>query len=192
MVAALPQNRQRIHRTVLPNQRFAILYGQNVVGRLNHLSIAAQRFQRLLAGGCIGDSRLQFLPQPLFQPVREQQLRRLPESLRRFAAEGKSIADAKSGQNRHTAGSKALCRLQRRRHRQFQHKISTGQHGSFCPNLFGIERRFSPLDKIAAHQADNGRILPADFPYSMKLFPVSQMEGIVLADNADCLHGIPR
>lgn len=171
-----------------------IFNGQNVIGPPQQLRPASQFLQGRRPGGGIGQAPVQ---EPQQQPVQvrvQETLCRLHQGVRLavFAAETQGIHTAQAVGHRHSPVGKPLRRGQGRRQGQFQHQAGPAGHGGPGPDRFFVNRRFPPLDEIAAHDANNGGIGPEVPAHQVQLPGVAPVQGIVFADNGHHRpHGIP-
>ena len=118
----------------------------------------------------------------------EQRLRDREQSLGigGFRAEAKGVT--KTGQDPNTAGGKTFRGGERIGDRQFQHKICTAAHSGLCPAHFIDNRGCAPLHEISAHQAYDAAVFSAGAANMIDLLFMTQVKGIVFADNTGYLQ----
>ena len=92
-------------------------------------------------------------------------------------------------QGPHPGGGKAFSGGKSPGDGQLQHQIRPTGHRCGGTGRLVDNRRAAPLDKIAAHGADNGGICPK-FPANViHLLLMAQVQGVVLTDDPDGFHG---
>ena len=193
MISALAADGKRADAAAALEKRLAVFGSQYVVGGGEQRAVAERFLQRPLPRGRIA------------QPVRERQ----PERLRKhgrghglgraderrgvagLTAEAKRVHCAKPVKDLHCAARKALGRGKCARDGKLEHEACAAFDRRAGANGLVKQRRRAALDKIAAHQADDGRAAAEPLPCHAKLLFMAQMEWIVLTDDADSRHGAP-
>ena len=104
----------------------------------------------------------------------------------RFGTEADGIA--KSAENGYAAGGKTLGGGQGILHRQFQYQVGTAHQRCFCTVHFIKNGRMTPLNKVAAHEANNTGFRAEGGPDGIKLLFVAQVERIVFANHPNGLQ----
>ena len=191
VIAAAPVNGQRLHGATLTNDGFAVFHTEDVVGAAQNTGIHLQFLQRSLTGRRKGFSRVQMTAEQ-GRKVRGQQGCGGSDQcafVSGFRAEAKLVAEA--AQDLHTAGGKALRRGKDTGDGQLQHQIRATAHRGGCTEGFVDDGRAAPLNEIAAHETDDGSILPQQTANCVKLLHMTLMQGVIFTDNTDRFQKTP-
>ena len=188
VVVALPQNGIWLHRAVLRQDGFAVFYSKNIIGTLQQIGVILQCGG---SGGREGQTLVKLLTQSVLKVVRQQRFcgRYQGTGIAGFCAEAKKIT--KSAKNLYAAGGKALRRRKGIGKRQLQHQIGAAEKSRLRPEGFMEDGRIAPLDKIAAHQANDGAILTEFGTDGVELLFVTVVKGVIFANNADSFQKYP-
>ena len=107
----------------------------------------------------------------------------------RFSAKAKIITE--TAKNLNTACGKTFRRGQSTGYRKFQYQIRAAQDGGFGTEGLVYNGGHAPLDKIAAHEANNGGIFSQKTANDLKLLHMTLVQGIVFTDDSDLFQKIP-
>ena len=161
-------DRHRPDSTAAAQQRLAVLHTQNVVGTFQNGGIfaAQQLLHRRLTAGGIGYAVAQPGAQSVLVVRGEQAGRHMLQRVRVAALAAEShVGDNTGGlQGLNAAVGKALRRADCPGQRQLQYQIHTAFHGGFGPGVLAHQSEVAPLDEVAAHHADDGRLLTQLLP----------------------------
>lgn len=191
MIASGTVDGENLHRRILREHCLAVFHGQNVIGLTQQTIVHAHGLQSLRSGGGEGDTGVQSLTKKQWEPVVQQSLSRFCQLFFFTVLRSKAECVTEPGQQVNTPSGEPLRRRQGRRHRQLHHQICPAEGGGFCPDAFIKQGGFAPLDEIAAHGADDRRVLPQFPPDALNLMQVPQMKGVIFADNANNHEKIP-
>ena len=181
---------KRLHAASLPQDRFAVFHAENIVGLADNVG-RAERAQSLRPRRSVGDARGKGFPQTSIEVRIELEpcCRHQRFSPPLLAAEAQSVT-AELAQDPNAARGKALGGGQDVRDRELQNQVRTAADGGLCAQMGRENRWRAALNPIAAHQTDDGGILPKLFADRAKLAHMPVMEGIVFTDHADEVHAV--
>ena len=185
MVVASPMDGHGLQVGFLGQDGFAVFHSQNIIGAFQQCAVQTHFFQSRLTGcgerfaqlQLTSEQRREFLAEKCFGGVHQGIL------VGGFCAETEFVT--KTGEDLHAAGSKALGRGEGINGGQLQHQICPAPDGSFSPDGFIDNGRDATLDKIAAHQTDNGGIFPLK---QVDLLLVAGVQWIVFAYNSNSIQ----
>ena len=185
VVAACPVDGENLHRAALGEDGLAVFHSQNVIGAGENGGIQSQLIHGGLPGGREGGTGVQLGAEPGGKFLRQECLRGRPQGcgLSGFRAEAEGIAHP--GEDLHTPGGEAFGGRQGGGDGQLQYQVGAAFDGGACPEGFVDDGGMAPLDKIAAHGADNGAIGTEFLPDQGNLLLMAQVQGVVFANNTN-------
>ena len=185
MIAAAPVNGQWLHGRILRQDCLTVFHSQNVVGSFQQSGIQAHSGKRRLTGSREGHTLFQLLPEQGREFFTEQSRCSILKLLRIccFSTETKSVAEF--SQNGDTAGGKTFGRGEGIFNRQLQNQVCAAAQSGFCTDGLIDNGRGSPLNKIAAHKADDCGFRAKKLPNPINLFLMSQVQRIIFTDDSD-------
>ena len=192
------QDSQRRESAVLGQKGAAVFQAQKVVGAFEEAYGVwvqnAQNFQGAAAGRGPGETAFDALPQQIlvFRGTAGQIPGR-PEKgggVAALAAETEGVHRAQAGEQGHAAGGEVLGAARGKQGRDFQHQIRAAGQGGPCTQILGVDGRFAPLYKVAAH-GDHAVIRAGQLLCPGDLILVAAVKWIVFCNDARHPHGRP-
>jgi hypothetical protein len=185
MIAALPVDGKGLHGASLGADGFTVFDAQDVVGLIQKPGMDPHLLKGRLPGGRERLAGIQLGPE---QGRKFRTEKGLCGSFQEggifgFRTEAQIIAEL--SQNLYAACGKAFCGRQGHGDGKFQNQVSAGKNSGFCAAGFADDGRHATLDEVAAHGADNGGILPEKGTNPVNLLLMSQMQGIIFANNTN-------
>ena len=180
MACAAPLDRNRPHRE--PCKRPAVFDAEGVVRTGKQFGRRRASPGKLLLALCReGKTR----PAAAGERKRVQGVRRLKEkrNIRVFRAERQRVA-ADFVQQRDRALREPLGGAERRRERQLEHEVRAAAHRHFRAGVLVQQRKIAALHEIAAHRADDHRVLSEHFARPLDMKPVPAVKRVVFCNDA--------
>ena len=105
-----------------------------------------------------------------------------------LAAEGQHVQQSRGGENLDAALGESLGRTDGPGEGQLQYQIRPAPDGGFRPGVTAYQRKVTPLDKIAAHGANNGGVSAKLLPDGLYQGEVTIMQGIIFCYDTSGFH----
>ena len=105
-----------------------------------------------------------------------------------FAAEGQHVQQSRGGENLDAALGESLGRADGPGEGQLQYQIRPAPDGGLRPGVTAYQRKVTPLDKIAAHGANNGGVTAKLLPDGLYQGEVTIVQGIIFCYDTSGFH----